>query len=84
MYPITRILTLAAFAALIAASGAAHAGSTENPASTVPHEPVHTAVVQADLNLPPISECHEYRRAISRRACAVRLSHAAIGTDPNE
>ena len=84
MYPITRILTLAAFAALIAASGPARAGSTENPASTVPHEPVHTAVVQADLNLPPISECHEYRRAISRRACAVRLSHAAIGTDPNE
>ncbi len=84
MYAITRSLTLAALVALTAASGAAHAGSTENPASKARPQSVPLTVVQADLSPPQMSECHGYRRAISRHVCAVRLSHEGIETDPND
>lgn len=69
MFPLTRILTLAAavtLAALTAASGPARAEESAQGR----HQPILTTVGQADLQM---GECHLQRRAISRRACQARL-----------
>jgi hypothetical protein len=67
MFPLTRILTLAAAGALVALT-AASAGAEDR-------QPPPTTAAQADVNLPQIEDCHLQRRAISRRACQARLWH---------
>jgi hypothetical protein len=72
MFPLTRILTLAAATALVALTAASISASGEESAE-VRHPPIPTKVGQADLNPQQMDECHLQRRAISRRACQARL-----------
>jgi hypothetical protein len=65
MFPLTRILTLAAAVALV--------GLTAASARAEDHQPIAATAAQADLNPPQIGDCHLQRRAISRRACQARL-----------
>ena len=65
MFPLTRILILAAAGALVALTAAS--------ARAEDHYPIPAAAAQADLNPSPIDDCHLLRRAISRHACHVRL-----------
>jgi len=69
MFPLIRILILAAAGALTAAS--VHAED---------HYPIPVAAAQADLNPTPIDDCHLLRRAISRHTCHVRLWRDKIET----
>jgi hypothetical protein len=66
MFPLTRILTLAAAGALVALTGVSSARAEE---ALGRQQPILTTVGQADLQ----NECHLQRRAISRRACHARL-----------
>jgi hypothetical protein len=72
MFPLTRILSLAAAGALVALTAAcspAHADDlAQNPGPVGTHEPI-----LAEQNPGEIGECHLHRRAISRHACQARL-----------
>jgi hypothetical protein len=77
MFPLTRILGLAAagaFVAFAAAGSPVRAGeSTQN------------TVAQADLNSQETGECSLHRRALSRHVCQARLSRAVhIDTSENK
>ena len=67
MFPVTRMLTLAAAVALV--------GLTAASAGAEDHHPIAITVAQADLNPAQIGDCHVQRRAISRRACHARLGN---------
>ena len=67
MFPLTRILTLAAAGALVALTAASSSARAEEAQGH--QQPILTTVGQADLQI----ECHLQRRAISRRACQARL-----------
>ena len=75
MFPLTRILTLAAAVALV--------GLTAASACAEDQQPIDTTAAQADLNPPQIGDCHLQRRAISRRACQARLGNE-LPSDPTE
>ena len=65
MFPLTRILTLAAAVALVTLAAASTRAEDR--------QPVPTTAAQAELDPPQIVGCHLQRRAISRRACQARL-----------
>ena len=65
MFPLTRILTLAAVGALVALTAA--------NASAEDRQLPPTTAARADVNLPLTDDCHLQRRAISRRACHALL-----------
>ena len=69
MLPLNRILTLTAAGALVALTAASSPARAEDSAQGR-HQPILTAVGQADVQM---VECHLQRRAISRRACQARL-----------
>ena len=66
MFPLTRILTLAAAGALVALTAASVARAEEARGH---QQPILATVGQADLQI----ECHLKRRAISRRDCQARV-----------
>ena len=70
MFTRTRLLTLAGAAVVLASAPGSGPTFAQNPGH--PHQPTLTTS-QADLNLRQMSECHLYRRAISRVACHDRL-----------
>jgi hypothetical protein len=72
MFPLIRILILAAAGALTAAS--VHAED---------HYPIPAAAAQANLSPAPVDDCHLLRRAISRHTCHVRLWRENIETAEN-
>jgi hypothetical protein len=73
MFPLTRILTLAAATALVALTAASISARAEEWTQGR-HPSIPTTVGQADLNpQQQMDECHLQRRAISRRACQVRI-----------
>ena len=72
MFPLNRILTLAAAGAFVALTAANSPARAEESAQGRP-QPILTTVGQADLNPRQMGECHLQRRAISRRTCQARL-----------
>jgi hypothetical protein len=72
LLPLTRILTLAAAAALVALTATSN-GARADKSAQAPNKPILATVGQVDLSLQPMSECHLHRRAISRVACKARL-----------
>ena len=70
MFARTYLITLAG--AAFALTTAAGTGLTFAQKPEHPHQTTLTTT-QADLNLRQMSECHLYRRAISRVACHDRL-----------
>ena len=74
MFPLTRILILAAACPLVALAAAS--------ARAEDHQP--TTVAQTDLNPLQIGDCHLLRRAISRHTCHVRLWEMHIDTAENK
>ena len=77
MFPLARIASLAAAGALVALTAAsipARAGElTQNAGQVGSQAPAVTTVGPPDLNSGQIGECHQLKRAISRRACQARL-----------
>jgi hypothetical protein len=68
MFPLTRILGLAAAGAVIALAAAA------SPVSADPS--TQNTAAHAQLTPQEINECSLHRRAISRHACHARLARA--------
>ena len=70
MFARTRLLSLAGAAFVLTTAGDTGLTFAQNPGH--PHQPTLTTS-QDDLNPRQMSECHLYRRAISRVACHDRL-----------
>jgi hypothetical protein len=76
MFARTRLITLAGAAFVLTTAAGTGLTFAQKPGHS--HQATLTTT-QADLNLRQMSECHLYRRAISRVACRDRLLEEAPG-----